>query len=314
MVCVDDVYGGTRRYLSGVAQLHGDLRVDFVDLQQDPAALVRSKIRESFTHIVWIETPTNPTLRLVDIAAIAKEVRQLRAERKASWPILVVDNTFLSPVFQSPLLLGADLVTHSASKYLNGHSDVIMGAVVGLRASPGKDKEMYVELEHRLRFLQNALGPVPSPVDCYLVLRGMRTMYLRMQQHQQNATAIATVLSKDPRVERVYYPGLPSHPQHALALKQQSGFGGVLSFSIKNGTAEHARRFCQSTRLFTLAESLGCVESLCEIPAIMTHAAVGQEARMALGITDSFIRLSVGIEDTDDLIADISQALDAAFV
>lgn len=313
MVCVDDVYGGTRRYLSRVAQLHGDLRVDFIDLQHDPAALVCAKIHESLTHIVWIETPTNPTLRLVDIAAVARKVRQVRAEQETKWPILVVDNTFLSPVFQNPLLLGADLVTHSVSKYLNGHSDVIMGAVVGLRASSGRDKEMHGELEQRLRFLQNALGPVPSPFDCYLALRGMRTLHLRMQQHQRNATAIAVMLSKDPRVDRVYYPGLPSHPQHALALKQQGGFGGVLSFSIKNGAAEHARRFCQGTRVFTLAESLGCVESLCEVPAIMTHAAVGQEARAALGITDSFIRLSVGIEDTDDLVADISQALDAAF-
>lgn len=303
ILCVDDVYGGTRRFLTNCVQTQ---HVDFINLQvEGTERILLGRIREN-TSLIWIETPSNPTLRLVDIVRVAKAVRGIREARKGKWPLLVVDNTFLSPVFQQPLLLGADLVVHSVSKYMNGHSDVIMGVIVG---SIGDE----LELGSRLRFLQNALGPVPSPFDCYLVLRGLRTLYLRMQQHQKNAMAVATMLGSHPRVDRVYYSGLTSHPQHALACSQQSGHGGVISFSLLNASIREATRFCQHTRIFTLAESLGCVESLCEIPAVMTHASVDAEARRELGITDAFIRLSVGIEGTDDLVDDVEQALEKAF-
>ena len=189
---------------------------------------------------------------------------------------------------------------------MNGHSDVIMGVIIGNHGDG-------LDLDTRLKFLQNALGPVPSPFDCYLVLRGLRTLYLRMQQHQKNAMAVATMLESHPRVDKVYYSGLKSHPQHALACSQQSGHGGIVSFSLLNASIKEATFFCQSTRIFTLAESLGCVESLCEIPAIMTHASVDAGARRELGITDAFIRLSVGIEGTDDLVNDVKQALEKAF-
>ena len=279
VACIDDVYGGTRRYFSKLAM---NLEVSYYAELDRPLN----------ADMIWIETPTNPTLRLVDIEATAK------ANPKA---LIVVDNTFMTPIFQKPLSLGAHLVMHSASKYLNGHSDVILGAVV-----TNDDA-----LARKLRFLQNALGGVPSPIDCYLVLRGLKTLWLRMGQHARNAQAVAEMLEEHPAVERVSYPGLRSHPQHQLALRQhQSGHSGMVSFWFRD--VSKVDKFCQSTRLFTLAESLGCVESLMEVPAAMTHAGLTQEVRDSLSITPSLIRLSVGIEDTQDLLDDLLQAINSA--
>jgi cystathionine gamma-lyase len=244
-------------------------------------------IEDAFKHntkIVWIETPTNPTLRLVDIRAIANITHQHNA-------ILVVDNTFMSPYFQNPLELGADIVVHSVTKYINGHSDVVMGVAVT------NNQEIY----NKIKFLQNALGAIPSSFDSWLANRGLKTLHLRMRQHQGNALNIAKFLEKSDKVEQVIYPGLESHPQHLLAKKQAKGFGGMLSFRIKGGFKE-ANDFLQSTKLFTLAESLGGVESLAEHPAKMTHAGLSEEHRNAVGVTDNLIRLSVGIEDVDDLV------------
>ncbi|TPX32304.1 hypothetical protein SeMB42_g07634 [Synchytrium endobioticum] len=292
ILSVNDVYGGTYRYFTKVASSNG-IDVSFVDLEKPEA------IRKAFKHntkLVWIETPTNPTLRIVDIAAVAQIVHEVPGR------ILVVDNTFLSPFFQRPLELGADIVVHSVTKYMNGHSDVVMGAAI-----TSSD-----EIIEKLKFLQNSIGGVPSPFDCFLANRGLKTLHLRMRQHAQNALAVATYLESCPLVSHVIYPGLPSHPQHLLAKRQQHGFGGMISFRIKNGGLDTSNRFLSSLRIFALAESLGGVESLAELPAVMTHASVSTEQRMVLGITDSLIRLSVGIEDVQDLINDIKQALEAA--
>lgn len=243
--------------------------------------------------MIWIETPTNPTLKLADIAEISKSVKEVNPNI-----LVVVDNTFLSPYFQSPLALGADIVVHSATKYINGHCDVLMGLCMT------NNEEVY----KKLKFLQNCVGAVPSPFDCYLVSRGIKTLHLRMEQHQKNAMAVARFLESHDFVERVFYSGLESHPQHELAKKQQRGFGGVVSFVLK-GNKDNARRFLESTKLFVLAESLGGVESLVELPSIMTHGSVDEQIRIKLGITDTFIRLSCGIEDTKDLIDDLIYAL-----
>jgi cystathionine gamma-lyase len=287
VVCCDDVYGGTYRLFNRVFARHG-LEFSFVDLT-DPAAL-EGAVRPN-TRAVWVETPTNPLLKLVDLQAVAaiSHARGLR---------LVVDNTFMSPVFQRPLELGADLVVHSTTKYLNGHSDVIGGAVV-------TDDS---ELAEQLRFLQNALGSVPGPMDAWLVLRGIKTLALRMERHAANAARVAAWLEAHPVIERVIYPGLPSHPQHELARRQMSGFGGMISAVVRGGLPA-ARAFLSRVRLFSLAESLGGVESLIEHPALMTHASVPAEVREQLGISDGLVRLSVGIEHADDLIADLEQAL-----
>lgn len=289
-VSVNDVYGGTYRYMTKVAP-HLGAQTTFVDLE-DPEAL--RDVLQPNTKLVWIETPTNPTLRLVDIEAVARIAHEHGA-------MLVVDNTFLSPFFQNPILLGADMVVHSVSKYINGHSDVIMGIVVTNHA----------EVDDRLRFIQNATGSIPSPFDCHMAHRGLKTLHVRMPAHERNAMAVATALEASPFVQRVIYPGLSSHPQHELAKKQQSGFGGMVTFDIK-GDLRHANKFLQSTRLFILAESLGGVESLAELPVVMTHGAVSKEDRDKLGITETLIRLSVGIEDTDDLVADVLHALKVA--
>jgi len=288
IISVDDVYGGTNRYFNKVAGTQG-IEVTFVNLN-DP-----KNIEDAFKHntkIVWIETPTNPTLRLVDIRAIANITHQHNA-------ILVVDNTFMSPYFQNPLELGADIVVHSVTKYINGHSDVVMGVAIM------NDEEIY----NKIKFLQNAIGAIPSSFDSWLASRGLKTLHLRMRQHQENAIKIAKFLEKNDKVEQVIYPGLESHPQHLLAKKQARGFGGMLSFKIKGGF-EEANAFLQNIKIFTLAESLGGVESLAEHPAKMTHAGLSQEHRNAVGVTDNLIRLSVGIEDVDDLLKDIQQALD----
>ncbi len=243
------------------------------------------------TKIIWIETPTNPLLKLIDI----KEVTELAKQHKI---LTVVDNTFMSPYFQKPLPLGADIVVHSTTKYLNGHSDVVGGAIVT------NDEKIYEEL----KFLQNAIGAVPGPFDSWLVLRGIKTLHVRMEQHEENAKKVAEFLEKHPKVEKVIYPGLKSHPQHELAKKQMSGFGGMISFKIK-GNLEDAKQFLKKTKIFSLAESLGGVESLIEHPAIMTHASLPKDVREKLGISDGLIRLSVGIEDIEDLISDLDNAL-----
>ncbi|KAJ1844095.1 cystathionine gamma-lyase cys3 [Coemansia sp. RSA 2708] len=290
VISVNDVYGGTHRYLNKVAGSMG-ITTTFVDLAD--VGNLRDAVRAD-TRVVWIETPTNPTLRLVDIAAAAAVAHEAGL-------YVVVDNTFLSPYFQTPLDLGADVVVESATKYLNGHSDVIMGV-----AATNDDA-----LAGKLRFLQNSLGAVPSPFDCYQAQRGLKTLHLRMRAHAANAQRVAEFLEASPLVDSVISPGLASHPQHKLAQRQMRGFGGMVSFRIR-GDGTTADRFLQRTRLFTLAESLGGVESLGELPARMTHAGLAPEERHELGISDNLIRLSVGIEDADDLVADVAQALESA--
>jgi len=289
VVAADDLYGGTVRLFDRVMGRRGQ-RFTYVD-PTDPQHVLDALRPE--TKLVWIETPTNPMLKLADIAAMAGICRERGV-------LLAVDNTFPSPVLQRPLDLGADMVMHSTTKYVGGHSDVVGGAVVV--RDPG--------LAERLAFVQNSCGAVPGPQDCYLTLRGLKTLHLRMERHCANAGRLAEMLEAHPKIERVIYPGLASHPQHALAKRQMKGFGGMISLSLKGDLAA-ARRFLTALRVFTLAESLGGVESLIEHPAIMTHASVPADKRAALGIDDGFIRLSVGVEHVDDLEADLNRALDA---
>jgi cystathionine gamma-lyase len=286
----DDVYGGTFRLFDKVFRRHG-LEFSHVDMT-DPAQVERG-LRKN-TRLVWIESPTNPMLKVVDLAAVAALARRHGA-------LSVVDNTFATPFFQQPLTLGVDLVTHSTTKYLNGHSDVIGGAVM-LRDP---------ELHDRLKFLQNAVGAVPSPMDSFLVLRGLKTLHLRMARHAENAMALARFLEGHAQVERVIYPGLPSHPQHALAARQMRGFGGMLAFTIRGGLPA-ATAFLRALTVFACAESLGGVESLIEHPAIMTHASVPAATRAALGIADGFIRVSAGVEHVEDLREDLERGFSAA--
>lgn len=285
----DDLYGGTYRVFTKVFTRLG-LDFSFVDAR-DPAQ-VRAALRPK-TRLIWLETPTNPLLRLCDIAAIAEIAR-------AQEILLAVDNTFVSPYFQQPLDLGADLVVHSTTKYIGGHSDVVGGAVL-TRSE---------ELHQRLAFLQNAMGGIPGPFDAWLTLRGVKTLALRMRAHAENAQAVAAFLEAHPKVTQVNYPGLASHPQHELACRQMSGFGGMISFEVQGGLAA-GKKLATATRLFSLAESLGGVESLIGHPATMTHAAIPPEQRQAVGLSDGLIRLSVGIEAASDLIADLEQALEA---
>jgi cystathionine beta-lyase/cystathionine gamma-synthase len=293
VVCTANVYGGTARYFRQVMSDFG-LHFDFVDTSQVTNV---ERVWRNETKMLFVETPTNPLLILSDLRALAAFCHDRQA-------LLVVDNTFLSPYFQRPLELGADIVLHSTTKFINGHSDVIGGVVVTNRA----------ELSERLAFLQNAVGAVPSPFDCWLILRATKTLPLRMQQSNANAVAIAGFLQRDRRVQKVYYPGLSDHPQHELARRQQldpygqPGFGGMISFDLPN--FDTAKRFLTGIRLFTLAESLGGVESLICHPASMTHASVPAEERRRIGLSDGLVRLSVGIEDAEDLIADLAQALD----
>jgi len=290
VVCCDDMYGGTYRMFEQVFRRQG-LDFSYVDLT-DPARL-REALRPE-TRMVWIESPTNPLMKLVDIAAVADIAHQ------AGVP-LMVDNTFLSPYFQRPLELGADLVLHSTTKYINGHSDLVGGLVV-------TDDESLAE---RLGYLSNALGGIQSTFDAYLCMRSIKTLAVRMRAHEANAFAVARFLEPHPGIESVSFPGLPSHPQHDLACRQTSGHGGMLSFRVRGGL-EASRRLLETVRVFSLAESLGGVESLIEHPALMTHASVPRAQREALGIDDGLIRLSVGIETVDDLIADLDRALAAA--
>jgi cystathionine gamma-lyase len=289
VVASDDLYGGTYRLLTRVRARSAGLTASYVDMR-DRAAL-EAAIRPE-TRLIWVETPSNPMLKLVDLAMVSEVARQHGI-------LAVADNTFASPWVQRPLEHGFDLVMHSATKYLNGHSDMVGGVVVA-----GDDRE----LTDRLAFLHNAAGAVAGPFDSFLALRGLKTLALRMERHCANALAVAEHLSRHPRVERVHYPGLSSHPQHALAQRQMRGFGGMVSVELAGGMAE-AKRFLERVEVFALAESLGGVESLIEHPAIMTHASLPPEQRQALGIGDTLVRLSVGVEDVDDLIADLDQAL-----
>ncbi|HTP30453.1 MAG TPA: cystathionine gamma-synthase [Anaeromyxobacteraceae bacterium] len=286
----DDGYGGTFRLFDKVFRRLG-LEFSFADMS-DPGAVERGLRKE--TRLVWIESPTNPLLKVVDLATLAGLARAHGART-------VVDNTFATPFFQRPLEHGIDLVTHSTTKYLNGHSDLVGGAIM---TNDG-------DLHERLRFLQNAVGAVPSPFDSFLVLRGLKTLHVRMERHAFNAMEIARFLERHPQVEQACYPGLPSHPQHALAMRQMKGFGGMLTFVIRGGLPA-ARALLKAVRIFACAESLGGVESLIEHPAIMTHASLPPENRRALGIADGFIRVSCGIENVEDLIADLERGFSAA--
>ena len=290
VVCGDDVYGGTYRIFTKVLQPLG-IETSFVDLR-DPDT--REAAITARTRMVWLESPTNPLLRLVDIGATAEIARQHAIT-------LVVDNTFASPALQRPLELGASVVLHSTTKYINGHSDVVGGALVLRDAA----------LTERIAFLQNAIGAVPSPFDCYMVLRGIKTLPLRMQRHAETAAELARRLEHASGVVRVHYPGLPSHPQYPLCLRQMRSGGGMISVELDGGV-EQARRFLAALRLFALAESLGGVESLAEHPALMTHASIPRAVREPLGITDSLVRLSVGLEHVEDLWADLEHGLRAA--
>lgn len=285
----DDVYGGTFRIFDKVFKQFG---IEYTQIDLGDLAVLTASIKPN-TKLVWTESPTNPMLKIVDMAGIVKAVK------KANASILVaVDNTFATPYLQNPLVMGADIVCHSTTKYLGGHSDVIGGVLLM------NDKALY----EKVKFLQNAIGAVPAPQDCFLLLRSTKTLSLRMQRHCENAQKIAEHLEKHPKVEKVIYPGLASHPEHALAKKQMKAFGGMISFYIK-GDKKAATDFLEKLKLFTLAESLGGVESLVEHPGIMTHAAIPEAQRDKFGIHDNLIRVSVGIEEVDDLIADLDQAL-----
>lgn len=289
VIAMDDLYGGSYRLFERVRTRSAGLSFSYVDMTDASAFEAAITAR---TKLVWIETPTNPMLKLVDIRAIA-DIAHKRGL------IVVVDNTFASPILQRPIEHGADIVMHSATKYLNGHSDMVGGMlVVGDNA----------ELAEQLAFLQNSCGAVQGPFDSFLALRGLKTLHLRMKAHCENAQALAEFLDGHPAVEQVIYPGLVSHPQHALAKRQMDGFGGIISVRIKGGF-EAAKRFCERTELFTLAESLGGVESLLNHPAVMTHASVPVERRTTLGIADDLVRLSVGVEGFEDLRADLARAL-----
>ena len=295
IVAVDDIYGGAFRLFNQVYQKFG-IKVTYVDT---------SKIENVFeavtekTKLIWLETPTNPTLKISDIEAIAKIAKANRPASPAGRCWLCVDNTFASPALQQPLSLGADMVIHSATKYLGGHSDLIAGLVVT------KDKA----LGDQIKFIQNACGAILSPFDSWLVIRGIETLHLRVKQHCANALQVAEFLKDHPAVNNVYYPGLKDHVNHHIAKKQSTGFGGIVSFSLKEDTAEAAQQFVTSTQLFKLAESLGGVKSLVSHPASMTHKTIPVEKRRAAGVTDSLIRLSVGLEEAGDLIRDIEHAL-----
>jgi len=288
VLAMNDLYGGTWRLFERVRRRSSGLEFSFVDLSDLDTARAAITPR---TRMIWVETPTNPMLNLVDIARMAELARAKNC-------LLVVDNTFATPMLQQPIALGADIVLHSVTKYLNGHSDMVGGALV-TRSD---------ELAERIGFIQNSAGGVQAPFDSFLVMRGVKTLALRMNAHCENAGRIARWLAGQGKIRRVIYPGLEDHPQHELAERQMAGFGGMLSFELE-GDLSGARRFLENTRLFALAESLGGVESLVNHPAIMTHASVPKETRDTLGVTDTLIRLSVGIEDIDDLIGDLTAAL-----
>ena len=291
VICANDMYGGTYRLFSKIFQKFGIVfhYVDMTILDNVVAAV------NTNTKLIWAETPTNPLMNICDIRGLAEIA-------KRNGILLCVDNTFASPALQNPLTLGADIVMHSATKYLSGHSDVIQGALIM------NDKT----LRDELYFIQKSCGAVPGPMDCFLVLRGIKTLGIRMERHSQNGAKIAHFLKAHPAIKKVYWPGFADHPGHAIAKAQMKDFGGMISFELKNDTIETARKLLSSTHLFSLAESLGGVESLINHPASMTHASIPREERIKNGLSDTLIRLSVGIEDADDLIADLDHAIQSA--
>jgi cystathionine beta-lyase/cystathionine gamma-synthase len=288
IICSSDMYGGTYRLFSKIYEPYG---FKFVYVDTADAQKVKAAINEN-TKLLWIETPTNPLMNITDIKAMAHIAKEAGV-------LLCVDNTFASPYLQNPLDLGADIVMHSATKYLGGHSDVIQGSLVMNDAA----------LREKLYFIQKSCGAVPGPMDCFLVLRGIKTLALRMKAHSENGAKIAHWLKTHPKVDKVYWPGFEDHPGHAVAKTQMKDFGGMISFELKNDSIEEVKRVMMATKLFSLAESLGGVESLINHPATMTHASIPREERIKNGLRDSLIRLSVGIEDADDLIADLKQAI-----
>ncbi len=289
LIAGNDLYGGTYRIFEQVFRQFG-LSFDFVDMAKKENL---SQAMRPNTRMVWIETPTNPLLGIVDIESVTSIAREAGA-------ISVVDNTFATPFLQKPLSLGADIVVHSATKYIGGHSDIILGAAI-------TDSD---ELADKLHFIQKSSGAVPGPFDCFLALRGTKTLHLRMERHCDNAKSVAEFLAAHPKIGHVNYPGFRFHPNHHIAQKQMSGFGGMVSFTLKSDDIEVAKKLTTYTRIFTLAESLGGVESLIEHPATMTHSSLPKEVRMQSGLEDTLIRLSVGVEDADDLVDDLKQALD----
>jgi cystathionine beta-lyase/cystathionine gamma-synthase len=288
VICANDMYGGTYRLFTKVFEKYG---IKFIYVDTTNADNIKKALSAN-TKLVWIETPTNPLMNITDIAAVA-------AITKSAKILLAVDNTFASPYLQNPLDMGADIVMHSATKYLGGHSDVIQGCLMMNDA----------DLREKLYFIQKSCGAVPGPMDCFLVLRGIKTLHVRMKQHCENGRIIAHWLQKHPKVSKVYWPGFEEHPNHAIAKKQMHDFGGMLSFELKDNSEAEARRVLSSTHLFSLAESLGGVESLINHPASMTHASIPREERIKNGLSDSLIRLSIGIEDADDLINDLNKAI-----
>ena len=288
VIASNDLYGGTYRIFTKIFGRYG-IKFHFINMQD--ASNIEQYINSN-TKLIWIETPTNPLLNIIDIAAASQIAKQHKV-------LLAVDNTFASPYLQNPLDLGADIVVHSATKYLGGHSDVVHGAIIV------KDEQ----LAQQLYFIQNSCGAVPGPQDCFLVLRGLKTLHVRMQRHCENGAAVASYLRKHPKIERVYWCGFEDHPNHHIAKKQMRGFGGMISFTLKDNNLETATKVLSNTHLFSLAESLGGVESLIGHPASMTHASIPREERIKNGLADSLIRLSVGIEDAEDLIADLEKAI-----
>ncbi len=293
VLCTNDMYGGTYRLFTKIFQPFG---IKFQFISMDDVNAIENYITPN-TKMIWVETPTNPLMHVVDIEAIAKIAKKNNI-------LLTVDNTFATPYLQNPLDLGADVVMHSVTKYLGGHSDTVMGAIIT------NNEELY----EKYKFLQNAAGGTPGPQDCFLVLRGIKTLHLRMRQHCENGKAVAAFLEKHPLVGKVYYPGLTSHKGYDIAKKQMRDFGGMVSFTLKDDCVSTAIKTLENFKLFALAESLGGVESLCGHPASMTHASIPVEERRKTGLSDSLIRLSVGIEDADDLIADLQQAIESVAV
>jgi cystathionine beta-lyase/cystathionine gamma-synthase len=288
VIAANDMYGGTYRLFTKIFEKYG-IKFHFINMQD---ANEVSKFITEKTKLIWTETPTNPMMNITDIAAVAQIAKKHNV-------LLCVDNTFASPYLQNPLNLGADIVLHSATKYIGGHSDSVLGALIV------KDEE----LKNKLAFIQNSCGAIPGPQDCFLMLRGLKTLHVRMKRHCENGEKIAHSLRDNPKVDKVYWAGFSDHPNHEIAKKQMSGFGGMMSFTLKNDSIDEAKKLLSSTKLFSLAESLGGVESLIGHPASMTHASIPREERIKNGLVDSLIRLSVGIEDADDLIEDLDQAI-----
>jgi cystathionine beta-lyase/cystathionine gamma-synthase len=288
IIACNDLYGGTYRIITKVFENLG-IKAQFVDMEK-PQTI--EKYINANTKLIWVETPTNPLLNLIDIEEVSKIAKKHQIT-------LCVDNTFATPYLQNPLDLGADIVMHSMTKYLGGHSDVVMGALVTNNA----------EIHQKLAFIQNSCGAVPSPHDCFLMLRGIKTLHIRMDRHSENGKKVAEYLVNHPKVNQVYWIGLPTHKNHQIALKQMRGFGGMVAFTLKEGTLENAIKVMESFQVFTLGESLGGVESLCTHPATMTHAAIPKADRESRGLSDTLIRLSVGIEDAEDLIEDLKNAI-----